>query len=509
MRWMVCMIANVLLIWVQGWSMITEPDEDILDLSEIYSDLIEVIGNSNFDWPNITVLPVASRGASYVAKTNTIYVDSKLIDLCSNFGARKQDALAYIIGHELTHYYQGHEWAQLGLVDSFILNKSFHFTHQAAEKEADVFGTFFAKQAGYEVIDIMPKVLEAVYEEYKLPVTENENYPSLQDRQNLAEDAADLSILLYEAYQTANFALTAGQLDVAIELYEYVKRHLSFKEGINNLATAYMLAYQLSNEQPLHYAMLIDPASPLLRGIEEIDPDSMLVKAIEHFEMILAQFDSAHGNAYEQLVTCYSWQEEYELADQMAISAVEQGGLNAQTFTLNLGNYYAKRGFVIRAKRYYQSILQSDSNQTLQKWARENLNYIDGGKQIEKSKHRRVMMIPIRNIDGVPSLTFYNNHHLTTKIGQATFSVGESEHSYLTHFSNNHSVFRMQRVESEQVVFLDQIRVGAKIADVKSQVDDMTTVSVSGDISWFISWKKGLIVLAEQNLIKEWCLFTL
>ena len=43
-------------------------------------------------------------------RENTIYLGEKAFNVCESFGAESESAIAFILGHELTHYYEKHAW---------------------------------------------------------------------------------------------------------------------------------------------------------------------------------------------------------------------------------------------------------------------------------------------------------------------------------------------------------------------------------------------------------------
>ncbi len=86
-----------------------------------------------------------------------IVVERKALETCATFGARTNDAVAFLLGHELAHFSMGHGWGmdfqrisdhskvKAEMAQAFENNKAYHLF----ETQADHRGAFFAYIAGY------------------------------------------------------------------------------------------------------------------------------------------------------------------------------------------------------------------------------------------------------------------------------------------------------------------------------------------------------------------------
>ena len=110
-------------------------------------------------------------------------------DLFASLGPDSLGAMAWLLGHELAHYYKDHHWSGdfgNGLADLPVGRTLKALSNQQKkrveiETEADYFGGFSGYVAGYNTFGIMPRALERLYTAYELDA-ELPGYPSLSDR---------------------------------------------------------------------------------------------------------------------------------------------------------------------------------------------------------------------------------------------------------------------------------------------------------------------------------------
>ena len=75
---------------------------------EIFQKLVEARGDFRMKKPEkIYLRDEVSRVASIDYNKLEIVIEQKAYDVCKNFG---ESAVAFLIGHELTHYYEKHAW---------------------------------------------------------------------------------------------------------------------------------------------------------------------------------------------------------------------------------------------------------------------------------------------------------------------------------------------------------------------------------------------------------------
>src|SRR5205814_220542 len=141
----------------------------------------------------------------YAPLDGTITIDESLYDLCARLGPDSTDALAYVISHELGHYYLHHGVTGYTTKKPTIpvpprLTRS---DTVSWETEADLYGGFFSRMAGYNALDVAPLVLEKIYGEYNVP--DDWRYLPRDERKGLAMHTDEHFTALYASYQAANY----------------------------------------------------------------------------------------------------------------------------------------------------------------------------------------------------------------------------------------------------------------------------------------------------------------
>ena len=80
--------------------------------SSVFRKLLEARGDFRMPPPEL----VMNDGQLYVAWMNSkkeqVGLEEKAYDLCATFGADSLNALAALLAHELTHYYEKHDWTR-------------------------------------------------------------------------------------------------------------------------------------------------------------------------------------------------------------------------------------------------------------------------------------------------------------------------------------------------------------------------------------------------------------
>ena len=246
--------------------------------TSVYHKLLEARGDFRMPAPEL----VMNDGQLYVAWMNSkkeqIGLEEKAYDLCTSFGPDSLNALAALLAHELTHYYEKHDWTrhfsranantqageQLGKLEEGL----------KLEVQSDYLGGFLALSAGFDTYGIIPKLLPRVYEGYVLP-EEIPGYPSLTDRITYAGNAMKRLRELQVAFDLANCLTIVEAYEPAFGYYRYILRDFQSRELYNNLGVLHVLAalsYFSKEEMPYVLPLELDLQSRLgadKRGFEE------------------------------------------------------------------------------------------------------------------------------------------------------------------------------------------------------------------------------------------------
>jgi len=209
----------------------------------VFNRLVDARGDFRLPVPKFVMLKGKGRGnAAFMDYQNN---QVELEELAYTVSAEYGDAgIAFLLGHELTHYYEKHGWRS-GFVQEYgdlpIGMRLEKLTDKVAnETEADYLGGFLAYSAGYGLFDKGPELIQKVYEAYGWG-PESDNYPSMPDRQALLLRTKEKLERLIEVFEMANLLTAIGSYAEAYEYYRYVAIRYQSREIYNNLGVAKVL----------------------------------------------------------------------------------------------------------------------------------------------------------------------------------------------------------------------------------------------------------------------------
>ena len=245
-------------------------------VAEVFDDLVRAIGDGRTP-PALYMEPRSAAGSMKVAwflpARNSITIQEQVYDLCQSFGPDSLNALAVFLGHELAHYYKDHGWVGdfgNGFADLQVGKRLGELGRDESkmveiETEADYFGGFFSRVAGYQTLGVAPRALAQVYTLYGLD-TDIEGYPSLVERQEIARRSEEKLRRMIPIFEAGNRLLLIAEYEGAARCFEFIGRTFPSREILNNAGVARALeAVDLFDEGVLRYAYPI-----------ELDPETRL-----------------------------------------------------------------------------------------------------------------------------------------------------------------------------------------------------------------------------------------
>ena len=284
-------------------------------MTQVYERLKIAIGDRERAWPALEIRPGASSVLAYNKRKNIIYVDEQALQICESFGAQQADAFAFLLAHEMTHFYQNHDWQEAGFASSFLTNKHSYNAHIIDEKEADLFGAFVTHLAGYRSIKLIPTIFDKIYVAYNLQ-QELQDYPPLAQRKATANEVCEKVKELIQIFETANYLNAIGAYTDAATAYGYVLQFVKYKELYNNAGASLVAAAALQpnyGQLPFRYPIELDLEIPLREGTDA-DKANLLSQAILYLSSA-AKMDPSHYATFINLACAYS------LANQLAETA--------------------------------------------------------------------------------------------------------------------------------------------------------------------------------------------
>jgi len=269
-------------------------------VKNVYEKLIQAIGDNNRLPPNIIFTNKKSKAAVYYSSKNCIEFENDAYLVCRSMGKDSLNAIAFLLGHELGHFYRNHgfltssanAYVNTELGEKLANEKLAADTTIKYETEADEFSCFYIKMAGYS-IENASSFIKEIYKEYKLQDKKN-NYPSLSDRCLIADNAQAKMSELNSVFQMANVLSMQNEFANAAILYRYIlSKNFGSREIKNNLGICYaMQGVRLMNSewQNLIFPFSLDPLSRAgenyrdLSATDSVEATRFLQDALKLFE---------------------------------------------------------------------------------------------------------------------------------------------------------------------------------------------------------------------------------
>ncbi len=275
----------------------------------VYNRLVAARGDYRYPVPKFVMSRAERMVAGMFYQSLEIVLEEKAYDVCSRYG---DAALATLLGHELTHYYENHAWRR-GFAHDFrdlkvgITLDSLR-DDVTNETQADYLGGFLAYSAGYPVFEKGTELMGDLYAAYGLPAQIN-GYPSLPDRQMLNARSTEKLRRLVDLYDMANLMTAIGKYSEAYAFYQYVLQEYQSREIYNNVGVAAVLdalQYFSDKEMRFHLPLELDLESNASRGLDNkaTERDRLLGEAIRHFNAAI-HLDPDYAPAYLNKACAY------------------------------------------------------------------------------------------------------------------------------------------------------------------------------------------------------------
>jgi hypothetical protein len=296
------------------------PNEQKAKIVEgIYKKLYSALGTNDIA-PIFEFNTTRARQIAYMSSDRDgnplIGFESKAFDVCAKLGDRRDDAIAFLLGHEISHHTMKHHWGDefrtaysIGGLEAEMrdIDKA---SAKKYEAQADERGGILCYMAGFTTKGIGEQLLRELYTAYELK--DSDNYPTLEERIQIAKTQDSLVQNYIKVFETANYALLIEEYKLAIDCYEVIlSNDFKSREIFNNMGVAYFLqGVKLADKDDLKYVFPVelDLESKLQdRGTKGMGDDvrALFIEAQKYFEAAIG-FDKSYASAYLNLASTYA-----------------------------------------------------------------------------------------------------------------------------------------------------------------------------------------------------------
>ena len=292
-RFMILLMGSVTLLSGQS-----------LDPEQIMKSLIQARGEPRDDYPAIKVIERNKNIAAYSTTTNTILLEKKAIEIIRKMGDDAEAALAFLISHELTHFFQHRVWNKLNQDISFFSGKKQMDMIKPLEIEADKYGAFLCYLAGYPYERVAPIAIERLYAAYHLFHKNLPGYPRPDARKQITQSVCDEVDNYKLLFETAQALAHFGAFEWSQSIYDYLLQYLDFQEIYNNSA-ADKIKWALIQENNILQFPLVYRRSLTLRSTSSLNKDSLINVSIDYLKKGIEK-DPRNHDLFINLAIAYS-----------------------------------------------------------------------------------------------------------------------------------------------------------------------------------------------------------
>ncbi|MCB0560144.1 MAG: hypothetical protein H6573_29765 [Lewinellaceae bacterium] len=496
---------------------------------KVYEHLVAARGDNRFNAPTFELVGTESNGAKIYYLENRIILEEKAYNVCTQLGADSINALATLLAHELTHFYEKHGWTSkfsssfagleigdtLGKLSTKIIN----------ETQADYLGGFLAYSAGYDVFNKGAEFMADLYKTYDLKESV-EGYPSLSDRRAMSRSSAEKVEELASVFDVANLmAITANsalEYQMAQLLYEYILNDYQSRELYNNLgvlATYEALTYFSENEVKYRFPLQLELELKSARGGDGIieKREALLLKAVHYFDYAIGM-DASYAPAFLNKACALTLLKDYGRARFYAeTEAMAKAGSDdtymAGSVAVLLGIIAGREGKTREAEKYFDNAIALGSS--LGTYNRKVLRGEDTGREEVLS----FSLDQTEEIDGVDLLTFTRRPKGKQKIALSVTPKLNFFGFLLADNPDNSMVMILEsKIESSSrpAYYLYQLtgkdyagktRKGIQVGTDRKEVavqygePESTLQSTSGEI---LKYKNILFFLGPDKKVRKW-----
>jgi len=355
----------LLLLFAKGYAQLTGYKYEVS--KKVYDAIASAYGNVK-KAPVFVIIPKAypdQISRYFPGDQPKIVMDEELYDICASFGSDSLNALATVLGHELAHHYDNHNWCSsfAFLLDEkdalrIKIEKISKDERILSETQADKDGGFYGYVAGYSTLEISSKLLDKIYTSYKLKDNIT-GYPSKDERKKIASTTFEELIKYQAVFDAGEAMLCLKENETASGCFEFLSNKFPSREMFGNAGfTKVLAAMDLLDDKTMRFALPLelDAGSRLKtgasRGSETATEENerqkrlLLEASIKYFDNAL-KIEPAYANALINEGCAYLLLNNLELAVGLANKIIMQ----SNTYNLHdMSKAYSLRAIALYTK---------------------------------------------------------------------------------------------------------------------------------------------------------------
>ena len=498
----------------------------------VYDDLVQAKGDKSVLTPKFKMQNSEKSAATFYPSSLEIVLEEKAYDVCVEMGTDSLHALACLLGHELTHYYEKH-----GGASSFSQpnekkgssSKTFRDkinSRTANEREADYKGGMLAYSAGFLPHEIMPRLLKQIYKGYGL----GENipgYPPLSDRIKDAELAQVKLKSLIDVFDMANYLLALGEYEAAKAYYEFIVVDYQSREIYNNLGViACNAALNHFNKADVKYAipLELDVQSWLKKNPKGAEKETVQLRtalindAIRYFRKA-ETLDSAYAVAQLNLGCAYYLNNNTAEAIRCLKEVRRLVKAVPIKYQKTLSDSYVLLGIIAadakkkdKSKAYFEKAIELDQNHL----ATLNLAILNGEKNnlIKNAIEENVdLQEAIENISLGEIIAEDEVEHDTE------FFINQQYRFYVNNFKQSKLYIHVEREEIRLLLHKTSpgykgkttkgVRIGFDVGTLLSEYNGLEQNCINLSVGSMLVFRSREMIFEVDGYgdVKEWCLY--
>lgn len=498
-------------------------------VNQVFDNIIDIVNNPGLKKPSLTIDNNISS-AFYNPNKLNISLGTETIEICKEFDDDSINCVAFVLGHEIMHHYMQHGFIQnnsMGFENFSFMESLQNFSTLSSKRlemevEADFKGGFYTYLAGYNSLQVAPKVLDTIYKRFEIP--NSERYPSLKERKAITYNQLEKIETLKNIYNSSLFSSVYGNFKFAIYGFEKIlEEGFVTKEILNNTGVLYLKEALkiLNNEDILLYPFEFDTETRLnyekTRGGIQFENQEYIRELIENAINYLNQaskFDFFYQSPKINLVCAHSilaesnkedlqsFNQNLDLAKRYLSSA---GQINESISLLLNGILEFQKKNTYKAISFFKKSALKNNHK-----AKINLEIIDSTyTPLTESFSNKNLKYKIDGIN-LNSILYdfnYDSSYSNVKLAEINLISKKLENSDIfilkNNDDNNDDGLVFQQLKNENIEFRKNIKVGISTEDLENFFDFPPIIFNTTMESFYYFNKENVIFNVKNGIVNR------